>query len=106
MNEQASLCPIAKLFKMVSGEWTLHIIWTLSTNGPIRYGELKRAVEGISSKVLTDRLKTLEAEGLVHRDVTPTNPPAVSYSLTEKGRALDTALRELELASQSIFADT
>lgn len=89
-------CPLDRVFRLLSGEWTTHIIWVLGTNGPTRHGGLRRLVEGISSKVLTDRLRMLEAEGVVFRDYEPTVPPKVTYGLTEAGAELDQALRELE----------
>lgn len=49
--------------RLLSGEWTTHILWVLSINGPTRHGALKRLIDGISSKVLTDRLRMPEAEG-------------------------------------------
>lgn len=89
-------CPLDKVLRILSGEWTTHILWVLSTNGPTRHGELRRLVDGISSKVLTARLRMLEAEGIVFRDYEPTVPPKVTYGLTERGRHVDTALRAIE----------
>lgn len=89
-------CPLDHVLRLLSGEWTTHILWVLSTNGPTRHGALRRLVEGISSKVLTDRLRVLEAEGIVFRDYEPTVPPKVTYGLTDRGRRLDGALREIE----------
>jgi DNA-binding HxlR family transcriptional regulator len=78
-----------------------HILWVLGTNGPTRFGEIRRLIEGISPKVLTDRLRRLEATGLVHRHYAPTVPPQVTYSLTPHGYQLDKALRSLhELAER------
>lgn len=81
---------------MISGEWTVHLIWTLSRNGPTRFADLRRLMDGISSKVLTERLRLLEARAFVHRDEEPTVPPKVTYSLTPMGHQLDRALRDLE----------
>jgi len=89
-------CPLDQVFRLLSGEWTTHILWVLSNNGPTRHGELRRLVDGISSKVLTDRLRMLEAEGIVFRDYEPTVPPKVTYGLTEQGTELDQALRAIE----------
>ena len=85
-------CPLDKVLRLLSGEWTTHILWVLSNNGPTRHGELRRLVDGISSKVLTDRLRMLEAEGVVFRDYEPTVPPKVTYGLTDLGRDVDGAL--------------
>lgn len=89
-------CPLDKVLRLLSGEWTTHILWVLSNNGPTRHGELRRLVEGISSKVLTDRLRMLEAEGIVFRNYEPTVPPKVTYGLTDRGTTLDGALRAME----------
>ncbi len=88
-------CPLDRTFRLLSGEWTTHILWVLSNNGPTRHGELRRLVEGISSKVLTDRLRMLEEKGIVFRDYEPTIPPKVTYGLTELGLELDQALRAI-----------
>lgn len=89
-------CPLDRVLRLISGEWTTHIIWVLSRNGPTRHGELRRLVEGISSKVLTDRLRMLEGEKIVFRDYEPTIPPKVTYGLTDLGLELDQALRAIE----------
>ncbi|QBF31013.1 helix-turn-helix domain-containing protein [Thalassococcus sp. S3] len=89
-------CPLDKVLRLLAGDWTSHILWVLSRNGPTRHGELRRLVEGISSKVLTDRLRMLETEGIVFREYEPTIPPKVTYGLTERGQKLDTALKSIE----------
>lgn len=89
-------CPLDRVLKLISREWTTHILWILSHNGPMRFGRLQRAIEGISSKVLTDRLRMLEREGLVFREHEPTIPPKVTYGLTPQGHGLDEALRAIE----------
>src|SRR6202021_1000571 len=76
--------------------WTLHILWTLSTNGPARFGALKRQVEGISSRVLTERLRALEEKGFIYRDYQPTIPPAVTYGITKRMKDIDTVLGDLQ----------
>src|SRR3954465_8191699 len=88
-------CPADDVLRLVWGEWNTHILWVLGTNGPTRFGEIRRLVERISPKVLTDRLRRLETTGLVHRDYAPTVPPQVTYSLTPRGHELDRALRSL-----------
>lgn len=89
-------CPLDKALRLLSGEWTTHILWALSNNGPTRHGELRRLVDGISSKVLTERLRMLEAEGVVFRHYEPTVPPKVTYGLTDTGRHVDKALRAIQ----------
>ena len=88
-------CPVDFVLKKISGPWTTHILWLLRTHGILRFGELKRLLPDISPKMLTDRLKRLEADGLVARDYQPTIPPTVSYSLTKRGVQLKAMLDAL-----------
>jgi len=92
--------PYSSVLRPLSREWTPHILWVLSSDGPTRFGELKRRVEGISSKVLTDRLRMLEAEGIISRECEPTKPPKVIYSLTAMGQELNQALKAMEAVAQ------
>jgi DNA-binding HxlR family transcriptional regulator len=93
--------PLETLLSQISGHWTLYILWTLDTNGSLRFGELRRKVDGISTKVLTERLRMLEAIGIVNRDYEPTIPPQVTYELTDRGKELSGALDNLcDLASR------
>ncbi|MDE2362781.1 MAG: helix-turn-helix transcriptional regulator [Hyphomicrobiales bacterium] len=88
-------CPVDAMLRRISGPWTTYILWLLRTHGILRYGELKRLIPDISPKVLADRLKRLEADGLVARDYQPTIPPTVSYSLTARGVQLKAMLDAL-----------
>jgi DNA-binding HxlR family transcriptional regulator len=87
--------PLEKLLNQISGHWTMYILWTLDTSGSLRFGELRRKVEGISTKVLTERLRMLKAIDIVHRDYEPTIPPQVTYNLTDRGKELSGALDNL-----------
>ncbi|PZV08135.1 MAG: transcriptional regulator [Leptolyngbya sp.] len=98
-------CPVSQLMNMLSGPWTMYIIWTLSTSGPMRFGVLRRQVEGISTKMLTERLRLLEQEGIVHRHYEPTVPPQVTYSLTERAGELVTILDQLNGLAQRWYGD-
>ena len=89
-------CPVEAMFHVLMGPWTMYILWNLRQEGPIRFGALKRQLDGISSKVLTQRLRMLEQEGLIYRDHKPTIPPEVSYGLTKHGKELGNALDSLE----------
>jgi DNA-binding HxlR family transcriptional regulator len=88
-------CAMDSLLRLLMGQWTCYILWTLCQNGPQRFGELKRSVVGVSSKVLTERLRLLEESGIIYREHVPTIPPQVTYGLSERGKELVTALREL-----------
>lgn len=92
-----SACPMDSLLQTISGPWTSYILWLLSSQGTLRFGELKAKMPGISSKVLTERLRMLEGAGLVHRDYKPTIPPSVSYSLTARGTELKDVLDGLNV---------
>jgi DNA-binding HxlR family transcriptional regulator len=87
--------PLEKLLSQISGRWTIYILWTLDISGALRFGELRHKVDGISTKVLTERLRMLEAIDIVHRDYEPTIPPQVTYKLTERGKELSGALDHL-----------
>jgi DNA-binding HxlR family transcriptional regulator len=78
----------------------MYIIWTLSTAGPTRFGALRRQVEGVSTKMLTERLRMLEQEGIVHRHYEPTVPPQVTYSLTARSQELVAILDQLNGLAQ------
>lgn len=91
-----SPCAIGGLLELLTRKWTLHILWALSTNGPMRFGVLRKNVDGISSRVLTERLRTLEETGFVFRDYRPTIPPAVTYGITERMKDIEKVLTQLE----------
>ncbi|MFF0729550.1 winged helix-turn-helix transcriptional regulator [Streptomyces sp. NPDC004134] len=76
-----------EIFSDVANKWALLIIEALGER-TLRFSELRREVEGVSHKMLTQNLRTLERDGLVDRKVYPTVPPRVEYTLTEPGRAL------------------
>jgi len=88
-------CPMDFILRMLMGPWTTYILYNLRTHGPQRFGELKRRVSGISAKMLTERLRTLEGAALVKRDYEPTIPPKVTYSLTKRGGELDDVMDRL-----------
>lgn len=99
-------CPMDRLLRMLMGPWTTYILWILTRSGPSRFGEIKRQVPGISAKVLTERLRTLEASGILHRRYEATIPPRVTYSLTPRGQELRAVLNQLsELAQRWKAAD-
>ncbi len=102
---EAGLCPqFHAAVEMIGRRWTGAVIRML-LDGRMRYSDLKAAVPEISDRMLSERLKELEAEGLVTRIVTPDTPVRVEYELTEKGRALEGPLSALgEWASTWIAA--
>jgi len=74
----------------------MHILWVLGTSGPSRFGALRRQIEGISSRLLTQRLRDLEEKGFISRHYEPTIPPAVTYSPTRRMQDISDALAKLD----------
>jgi DNA-binding HxlR family transcriptional regulator len=93
-------CPVDSLLNKIAGPWTTYILWLLRQNGVLRFGEFRAHMPGISPKVLTERLRRLEADGLVFRDQRPTIPPQVFYSLTPRGEELKEILDALGATAQ------
>jgi DNA-binding HxlR family transcriptional regulator len=88
------VCGIDAGIDVVGGKWKVLILWEL-TAGPMRFGELKRALAGVSEKMLIQHLRELERDEVVHREVASAVPPRVDYSLTEYGVELNEALGPL-----------
>lgn len=84
-------CPSRAALDRIADKWTVLIIVAL-TDGPLRYGQLRQSLEGVSEKMLTQTLRSLERDGLVRRTVHTTTPPSVEYALTELGRTLQAPL--------------
>jgi DNA-binding HxlR family transcriptional regulator len=84
--EQA--CPIAPVVDIVFSRWTTPILWALNEYGRLRFVELERRLTTITPKVLTQRLRQLERDGLVLRTYHPEIPPRVEYEISELGRSL------------------
>lgn len=93
-HDQAACLTIGGVLARVGDKWSVLVIGTLG-GGSLRFGELNRAVEGISQRMLTLTLRGLERDGLVTRTVTPTIPPRVDYALTDLGRSLLDPVRAL-----------
>jgi len=85
---------VAPVLNRVGDKWSMLIVMMLS-RGPQRFSELKRAIDGISQRMLTLSLRGLERDGLVTRTVTPTIPPRVDYELTELGASLREPVKAL-----------
>ncbi|TAE09649.1 MAG: transcriptional regulator [Bacteroidetes bacterium] len=84
-------CPVTHTLDVMGGRWKPILLWELS-NGSRRYGELKKALPAITEKVLIEKLKELEADGLVKRIALPVVPPHVTYELTKEGASLQPIL--------------
>ena len=89
LNTEAELaCPIVPVIEIVFSRWTTPILWTLNQYGRMRFGELNERVGTITPKVLTQRLRQLERDGLVERTYYPEMPPRVEYEISELGTTL------------------
>ena len=107
-NAFLAVCPSQKLLDRISNKWVTLILTALGS-GPdctgepraMRYSELARTLAGVSPKMLTQTLRSLEADGLISRTVTPTVPVTVSYELTEIGSSLQQTIRGLKLWAET-----
>ena len=88
-------CPTRHIMDLIGDRWTVLIVCALS-DGTARFSELRRRIEGISQKMLTQTLRVLERDGIVRRTVYPEVPVRVEYSLTEAGLTLRAPLRALQ----------
>ena len=89
------ICGIDAALDVVSGKWKGLVLWELHAHGVRRFAELRKALPGVSEKMLTQHLRQMEADGLINRTVHAVVPPKVEYSLTETGTALNAALLPL-----------
>ena len=80
-------CPVGTTLNLIGGKYKALILWHLSA-GTMRFSELHKLLSGATAKMLTQQLRELEADDLVHREVYPVIPPRVEYSLTELGKSL------------------
>ncbi|QIK68636.1 helix-turn-helix transcriptional regulator [Nocardioides sp. HDW12B] len=87
-------CPSRTVLDRIGDKWTVLVISSL-TDGPQRFGELARRIDGVSQKMLTQTLRGLERDGLVTRTIYAEVPPRVDYELTDRGRTLIAPLQAL-----------
>lgn len=105
-NVYAGDCPSRLILNRISDKWTALVIGLLE-DGPMRFSELQRSIEGISHKMLTQTLRNLERDGLVNRTLYPEVPPRVEYALTPMGETLCAPLTAVRhWAEQHITAVT
>ena len=95
-KEEMPVCPVATTVALIGSKWKLLIMRNLLSR-PWRFNELKKDLEGISQKVLTDSLRSMEADGLLTRTVYPEVPPRVEYTLTELGYSLRPILEAMRV---------
>jgi DNA-binding HxlR family transcriptional regulator len=88
-------CPVATTVQLIGNKWKLLIIRNLLAR-PWRFNELQRSLEGVSQKVLTDCLRSMERDGLITRTVYPESPPRVEYALSDLGASMRPILDSME----------
>ncbi|HET9922203.1 MAG TPA: helix-turn-helix domain-containing protein [Ktedonobacteraceae bacterium] len=91
-----TVCPVARTAEIISGKWTLLIIRDL-TSGVKRFNQLERSLHGISPKTLSERLRSLEEEGIITRQTFAEVPPRVEYTLSEKGHDLVDVIESMRI---------
>ncbi len=88
-------CAVEAAIHLIDGKWKCVVLWHLLTDGTLRFNELRRRIPSVTQRMLTNQLRELEADGVIHREVFPVVPPKVEYSLTDMGRELEPILRAL-----------
>ena len=88
-------CPVATTVSLIGSKWKLLIMRNLLVR-PWRFNELQKSLDGISQKVLTDSLRSMEADGIITRTVYPEVPPRVEYALSELGESMRPIIKSME----------
>ena len=89
-------CSVEATLTVIGGKWKCVILWHLATDGTCRFSELRRKIQGITQRMLTNQLRELEADGLIDRKIFAHVPPKVEYSLSDRGRTLSPVLAALK----------
>ncbi len=89
-------CALELTLQVIGGKWKPIILWRLGQDGTLRFSELRRIMPNITQKMLTQQLRELESDGVLHREVYPQVPPRVEYSLSVKGRSLEPVICALK----------
>jgi DNA-binding HxlR family transcriptional regulator len=103
-NVMAATCPSRTVLHRIGARWTVFVVNALD-GGPCRFSELKGHIRGITSKALTETLRSLEADGLISRHEYDENPPRVEYTLTPLGRSLLIPLRAVRAWAEEHVPD-
>jgi DNA-binding HxlR family transcriptional regulator len=103
-NTYASDCPTRLILDRIANKWSV-LVLSLLTVESLRFNELRRRIEGISQKMLSQTLRSLERDGLVNRSVFATVPVTVEYSITPLGRTLSATVDSLRLWAEAHFTD-
>lgn len=97
-------CPTRAVLELIASKWTMLVLVALEDGRPLRFGELRRRLDGVTQKVLTQTLRALEREGLLARDHYPTVPPRVEYRLTRLGQEVGGLVQSITDWSQANIA--
>ncbi|MCD7778345.1 MAG: helix-turn-helix transcriptional regulator [Clostridiales bacterium] len=95
-KEEMPACPVATTVQLIGSKWKLLIMRNLLAR-PWRFNELRKDLEGISQKVLTDNLRSMEADGIITRTVYAEVPPRVEYALSELGESMRPIIKSMEI---------
>jgi DNA-binding HxlR family transcriptional regulator len=99
-NAYAGTCPTRMVLDRIADKWAVLVLGLLA-NGPVRFNQLRRQIQGISQKMLSQTLKSLERDGLVSRKVTPTVPVTVEYAITPLGQTLSATVDSLRIWAET-----
>lgn len=94
-KDEMPACPVATTVQLIGSKWKLLIMWNLLKR-PWRFNELRRDLDGISQKVLTDSLRSMEEDGIITRTVYPEVPPRVEYALSDLGESMRPIIQAME----------
>ena len=103
-NPYAAACPTRLVLDRIADKWAVLVLGLLSGE-PLRFNELRRRIEGLSQKMLSQSLKSLERDGLIHRKAIATVPVTVEYSITDLGRTLSATVDALRLWAETHIED-
>ncbi|SHF14734.1 transcriptional regulator, HxlR family [Seinonella peptonophila] len=95
LEQEQCFLSIQQALRLLGGKWSFLVLGQLFCHQPQRFNQLRRSLDNISTKSLTDTLRHLEKSGVIHRNVIPTVPVTVEYSLTDKGRAFRDVIVEM-----------
>ena len=94
MNPETNICPVSTTLGLIGGKYKALILWHL-TDRVVRFSQLRRLIPEATAKMLTQQLRELERDGLIHREVYPVVPPKVEYTLTQEGESLRPILESM-----------
>ena len=103
-KDELPACPVATTVQLIGSKWKLLIMRNLLAR-PWRFNELQKSLEGISQKVLTDSLRSMEADGIITRTVYPEVPPRVEYALSDLGESMRPIIKAMESWESSYKAN-